>query len=275
MLVNSRSLFRNFASTVAKKKNTSRTIHSLLFCPGNKQRVLNKAIGLGADAVVADFEDAVAPSEKINARTITAEALRKRPRSETIVAVRINEPSTRDGILDLEFLIEDYKKSQDKLFCCDALVIPKCENVDSIMRVVDQTEGLLPIWCMVETSKGVLNVASIASVHKVAGLILGANDLSKCMQARQTPNREPLFYAMSSCVTAARAFEKFVVDSVHINIHDDKGFRASCIQARDFGFDGKSLIHPGQASIELILVLDTPTFIYFLTRIPCFLYIVS
>ena len=232
-----------------------RPLHSLLFCPGNKAKVLGKALGQPVDAVVADFEDAVAESEKQNARVTTTQVLRDRQSasasddsrsSTTLAAIRINEPILESGEADLAFLLDEYASASKDSFCCDAIVLPKCEDAAVITEVAQRTEGRLPIWCMIETSRGVLEAPNIAALPEVGGLILGSNDLTKCMRGRQTPTREPLFFAMSMCVTAARANGKFAVDGVHNDIHDLDGLRANCIQARDFGFSGKSLIHPGQ-----------------------------
>jgi len=253
------SLRHSSARVAALSTEVHEHFHSMLFCPGNKLKVLNKALGLGVDAIIADFEDAVAPSEKAAAREVTSSALRAfkaqqptptKPRA----AVRINEPGIPEGKADLQFLIDEAKGEGDNSFCCDALVLPKCEDPKAISEVAAQIENKIPIWCMIETSRGVLEAANIAALPEVEGLILGPNDLTKCMQGRQTPTREPLFFAMSTCVTAARAYGKFAVDGVHINIHDSDGFKQSSIQARDFGFDGKSLIHPSQVSIQCVRV---------------------
>jgi (3S)-malyl-CoA thioesterase len=276
-----------------RQQHQRRALHSVLFCPGNKARVLQKALALQADAVIADFEDAVADSEKANARSTTAQVLRERRRQSSwpssvattasssvsttgttytappggsgpFVAVRINEPALELGQADLSFLVDEWHAAQraaagaaaapgngggdsaSASFLCDALVLPKCESPEEIRHVVHRTDGCVPIWCMIETPRGVLEAARIAEVPQVQALLLGANDLTKCVQGRQTPTREPLFYAMSACVMAARAHGKMVFDSVHNDITDSEGLRHMCVQARDFGFSGKSLIHPDQ-----------------------------
>eukprot|EP00750_Incisomonas_marina_P000589 INCI10428.2.p1 GENE.INCI10428.2~~INCI10428.2.p1 ORF type:complete len:320 (+),score=62.70 INCI10428.2:84-1043(+) len=253
------ALGRSARSLPKRVISSRRGLHSVLFCPGNKARVLDKALGLQVDAVIADFEDAVADSEKANARVTTSQTLRQRREQSnsahggmrpSIAAVRINDPILDVGEADLAFLVEEYHSAGgSSSFCCDALVLPKCEDPAAITEVARRTDNKLPIWCMIETPRGVIEAARIAALPEVGGLILGPNDLTKCLQGRQTPTREPLFFAMSTCVTAARAFGKFAIDGVHNNIQDNDGLRETCVQARDFGFSGKSLIHPGQVEV--------------------------
>ena len=230
-----------------------RGFHSILFCPGNKGHVLTKALGLNVDAVVADFEDAVAPSEKHAARKTTTDVLRTRAGERTpTVAIRINDATITEGEEDIAFLIDEVERSDSHQWCCDALVLPKCEDPSLVSGVAQRIGMQIPLWCMIETSRGVLEASRIAALPAVGGLILGSNDLTKSMQGRQTATREPLFFAMSTCVTAARAYGKFVVDGVHNDIGDQDGLRRTCAQARDFGFSGKSLIHPGQVLLQFL-----------------------
>lgn len=134
-----------------------------------------------------------------------------------------------------------------------AFLLPKVEsyqNIESTSSLIHQLHGSrIPLWAMVETPKGVLNASSIAEHPDIKCLVFGSNDLTKDMKAKHTPQREPLLYAMSHCILAARSAKKHVIDGVHSNFQDLEGFRNSCLQGRNLGFDGKSLIHPSQIDV--------------------------
>jgi (3S)-malyl-CoA thioesterase len=103
---------------------------------------------------------------------------------------------------------------------------------------------------MMETPRGVLNAGAIAAAHpRLEGLVMGTNDLAKDLHAADTPDRAPLLAALGICLLAARAEGLICVDGVFNAFKDDGGLRASCVQGRDMGFDGKTLIHPAQIAI--------------------------
>ena len=105
----------------------------------------------------------------------------------------------------------------------------------------------LPIWCMLETPRGILEARAIASASsRVAALVMGTSDLTKDLRARHTADRQPLLTSLGLCVLAARAAGIAALDGVHLDLDDDEGLVAACRQARDMGFDGKTLIHPKQ-----------------------------
>jgi citrate lyase subunit beta/citryl-CoA lyase len=126
----------------------------------------------------------------------------------------------------------------------DAIALPKVRDAEEAIAVRAATGGI-PVWAMIESPRAVLNAGEIANAG-VAALILGSNDLLKDMGARHMPGRANLTLAMSLCVLAARAAGIAVLDGVHNDLADTDGFVAACIQARDFGFDGKTLVHPDQ-----------------------------
>jgi citrate lyase subunit beta/citryl-CoA lyase len=188
----------------------------------------------------------VLPSEKAEARETVLRFLqdnRADIRSK-FVALRINDPASSVGAQDLEAIA----KLGGEL-PLSAIVLPKVESPDAAASASRALKNALPVWCMIETARGVLAAPHIAAVPQVSTLVLGSNDLTKDLRARHTPSREPLLYSMSTCVLAARAHRKAVLDGVHIHIDDDAGLRAACKQARDIGFDGKTLIHPKQVDI--------------------------
>jgi citrate lyase subunit beta/citryl-CoA lyase len=123
----------------------------------------------------------------------------------------------------------------------DAVLLPKVESAADI----EAAKGPLPLWAMIETPLGVLNVAEIAA-SAVACLAMGTNDLLKALRAKALSDRRNLWPALSATVLAARAYGASVIDGTYNDIADDSGFAQSCAQGRAFGFDGKTLIHPGQ-----------------------------
>lgn len=206
---------------------------SLLYVPADNGRALEKARGLDADGIIIDLEDAVAPDAKASARQAACEAIQSlRPRE---VIVRINALSSTWGKDDLAAL---------KAAAPDGIALPKVRDAEDTIGARALT-GAIPLWAMIETPRAVLNAAEIAAAG-VTALILGSNDLLKDMGARHMPGRANLHTAMALCVMAARAAGASVLDGVHNDIHDSAGFDQACRLARDFGFDGKTLIHPGQ-----------------------------
>jgi citrate lyase subunit beta/citryl-CoA lyase len=196
--------------------------------------MLEKARGLPCDVVVLDLEDSVAPQAKDSARVSVCAALKTYGERE--VVVRINPLSSPYGQADLEAM---------RATGPDAVLLPKVESAADIAAA----KGAIPVWAMIETPLGVLNVATIAAGGVVNGLeclAMGTNDLLKAMQAHALPDRRNLWAALSQMVIAGRAHGLSVIDGTYNEIGDATGFAESCAQGRSFGFDGKALIHPGQ-----------------------------
>ena len=204
---------------------------SALYVPADNPRALQKARGLQADLIILDLEDAVAPAAKADARAAACAAIAAfAPRP---VLLRINALTGPWGQDDL---------AAAKAARPDGVLLPKVSGADDILAA--QSEGLA-LWAMIETPRAVLNLAAIAA-SGVAGLVLGSNDLLKDMEARPMPDAANLHAAMSLCVMAARAHGIAVLDGVYNDIANAEGFAAAARRARDFGFDGKTVIHPAQ-----------------------------
>lgn len=221
-----------------------RLLRSVLFSPGDRRKAMEKAKTLPADALVIDLEDAVGPDSKLSARAEVIHFIADysaHTRKELIV--RVNCPLTTNwGLDDLSCL---------RGLNIDGVLLPKVENLSSIKvfnEIFADISNRPPLWVMIETAKGVINSNEIASSTSVDVLVFGSNDLTKDMNARQTPGREALLYSMSQLILASRASKKKVIDGVHMDIADNAGLIQSCIQGRTLGFDGKSLIHPNQIS---------------------------
>jgi len=211
---------------------------SVLYMPGSNARALEKARTLAADALILDLEDAVAPDAKPAAREQVCAAVKAGfGRRETVV--RINAPGSAWGEDDLAAVAAAAP---------DAVLLPKVGAARDIHRAEEKLAGTgIAIWAMIETPRAVLDLAAIAAAGgRLACLVLGSNDLIKEMGGRHLPGRCNLLAAMALTVMAARANGLGVIDGVHNDIADMAGFDAACSQARGFGFDGKTLIHPVQ-----------------------------
>ncbi len=217
----------------------SRPYRSVLYIPGSKPRALDKARSLPVDAVIFDLEDAVAVDEKPAARATLAEALETGGYGARVRIVRINGLDTEWGQADAEAVT-----GMD----CDAVLLPKVESAAQLDALAAIT-GNLPIWAMMETPRGMLNAAEIAAHPKLAGMVMGTNDLAKELQSRFRADRLPMLTSLSLCLLAAKAEGLVIVDGVYNAFKDDEGLKAECAQGRDMGFDGKTLIHPAQVEI--------------------------
>jgi (3S)-malyl-CoA thioesterase len=131
---------------------------------------------------------------------------------------------------------------------CDAVLLPKVETAAQLDALAEITRDL-PIWAMMETPRGMLNAAEIAAHPKMAGMVMGTNDLAKDLQTRFRADRVPLLTSLSMCLLAAKAEGLVIVDGVYNAFKDDEGLKAECSQGRDMGFDGKTVIHPAQIDI--------------------------
>ena len=225
--------------------NIHRPRRSVLYMPGANTRALEKAKTLAADSLILDLEDAVAPDSKVAARANILAALETGFGFREAV-VRINGLNTPWGIDDLKAFANS---------TADAIVLPKVESANQIQEVAALLDKAgarpdLTVWAMIETPIAIFKLPEIASAHpKLEALVLGTSDLVKDLHARHTPSRVETQTALSLAVLAARAHGLCVLDGVHLSLDDEEGLRLSCIQGRDMGFDGKTLIHPKQ--IEL------------------------
>jgi citrate lyase subunit beta / citryl-CoA lyase len=218
---------------------------SVLYMPGSNPRALEKGRDLPADAIILDLEDAVAPEAKLQARDAVVRALRQ-GFGEREVLVRINGLDTRWWVEDINAVAAVRP---------DGVLVPKVSSPqlqDLAARLVDMgTDPHVRVWAMMETPLAMLNVGDIAaaaldSETRLAGFVMGTNDLAKDTRAHLVAGRSPMVPWLMNCVAAARAYGLDILDGVYNDIGDADGFAAECRQARDFGFDGKTLIHPRQ-----------------------------
>ena len=225
---------------------TVRPRRSVLYMPGSNARALEKARELPADGLILDLEDAVAPEAKPQARDAVVKAL-KQGFGDREVLVRINGLDTRWWVDDIDAAASARP---------DAVLVPKVSSPrqlqDLAARLVDMgTDPHVRVWAMMETPLAMLNVRDIASAAldsetRLAGFVMGTNDLAKDTRARIVPGRVPMMSWLMTCVAAARAFGLDILDGVFNDIGNADGFARECAEARDMGFDGKTLIHPSQ-----------------------------
>ncbi|GAB4388816.1 HpcH/HpaI aldolase/citrate lyase family protein [Albidovulum sp.] len=213
-----------------------RPYRSVLYLPASRERALEKAAGLAADAIIFDLEDAVAVEEKARARELLRRTLAERGYGARARIVRVNGLDTDWGEADLAAF-----RDAD----VEAILVPKVsapEDLDAVARLVPR----IPLWAMMETARGILAAAAIAAHPRLAGMVMGTNDLAREIGGRFRPDRLPMQAALGLCLLAARAHGRVIVDGVYNAFRDAEGLRAECEQGRDMGFDGKTLIHPDQ-----------------------------
>jgi (3S)-malyl-CoA thioesterase len=232
---------------------SARPYRSVLYIPGSKERALEKARSLAADAIIFDLEDAVSPDEKPAARALLAQVLTDWDFGNRARIVRINGFDTPWG--------RDDATAMDKAIAAgakiDAILIPKVNRAADLDAVAGAVPGA-DLWAMMETAAGMLNVAEIAAHPRLKGMVMGTNDLAKELNSRFRPDRLPMQAGLGLCLLAARAHGKVIVDGVFNAFKDDAGLRAECEQGRDMGFDGKTLIHPAQLDIANTAFAPSP-----------------
>jgi citrate lyase subunit beta/citryl-CoA lyase len=210
--------------------------------PASNARALEKARVLDVDGVVFDLEDAVVPVGKGEARSQAVAAARAGGYGRREVVIRVNGAGTPWGRDDLAAAATSG---------ADAVLLPKVESAAAVAEAVAALTAhgappALSVWCMLETPRGVLAADAIAAGGRVGALVMGTSDLTADLRARHTAGREPLLLSLALCVLAARAHGLAALDGVHLDLADTAGLERACRQARDLGFDGKTLIHPSQ-----------------------------
>lgn len=215
---------------------------SVLYMPGSNARALEKAKTLPADALILDLEDSVAPDAKDAARALVAQNIVSGGYGHRELIVRVNGLDTPWGHADLV---------DAATMGADGILLPKVSDVELVRRAVDILDGAgaapdLPVWCMMETARSMFRADQIADHPRVACLVMGTSDLAKELHAAHTPLRLPMITALGLCMLAARAAGISIIDGVSLDLQDEEGFQASCLQGAELGFDGKTLIHPKQ-----------------------------
>jgi citrate lyase subunit beta/citryl-CoA lyase len=216
---------------------------SVLYMPGSNARAMEKARTVPADAVILDLEDAVAPDAKDMARQQVVDAVVARGFGRREIILRVNGLSTAWGEPDLVAAIAAKP---------DAILAPKVSTLADLHALEERlvrhhADPSIALWAMIETPLAILNIAALAGGGgRLACFVMGTNDLIKELRGQHTPDRANLSAALGLSVAAARAHGLAAIDGVFNDILDVDGFAKHCHQARSFGFDGKTVIHPTQ-----------------------------
>jgi citrate lyase subunit beta/citryl-CoA lyase len=209
--------------------------------PASNERALEKAKSIPADAIIFDLEDAVAPEAKPEARSRAVAAVASGEYGHRELTIRCNALGTEWGADDLAAAATARPS---------AVVIPKVESVGQLDEVEADLDAAgadeVMIWPMIETPKAIFDVREIAAHPRVAVLVMGTNDLAKELRAPIVPGRHPLVPHLATALLAAREAGKVILDGVYNDVRDPDGFAAECRQGVELGFDGKTLVHPGQ-----------------------------
>jgi citrate lyase subunit beta/citryl-CoA lyase len=241
--------------------NNNILLRSWMFVPGNRQRMLEKSLGVAVDAIMMDIEDGVAAAEKDTARKQIAACLDQ-------VAARIKaDRNLRTPARFVRINAVGHERMRDDLASVlrpglEGLVLPKVETpeqVNTVAQILDRREpeigldrGSVRLLVAIESPKGLFNAYAIASSSpRVIGLIFGAEDFSReiSLPLRREGEARDLIYARSAIVTAAACAHVQSVDGVWPDLQDTEGLKKFAVQSRRLGFSGMSLIHPAQVDV--------------------------
>jgi len=224
--------------------------------PGANAKALEKAKTLPTDVLLLDLEDSVAPEAKDAARDQVAAAVKAGGYGKREVIVRVNGLATPWGRNDIVAA---------GIARPEGILAPKVESGEQVRALDGEMTkagfaAAASLWVMIETPRAILNLADIAAAAhgtRLSVFVMGLNDLAKETRARAGASRAAFYAPMSLAVTAARAAGIAVIDGVYNDIADSAGFEAECRQGLEFGFDGKTLIHPSQ--IDTCNAIFAPT----------------
>ena len=223
-------------------------LRSVLYIPASKERVLEKAKSLPADALIFDLEDAVTPDAKDAARALLAQQLPPGGYGKRLKLLRVNGLDTPWGEKDMAAL---------QAAGADAILLPKVNGAADLEAAAALLNSDIPLWAMIETARGVVNAAEIADHPRLQGMVAGTNDLAKELGCAADNDRAALQFGLQAMVMAARAAGCAVIDGVYNRFKDQEGLSAECMQGKALGFDGKTLIHPAQ--IEMANQIFAPS----------------
>ena len=218
---------------------------SALYMPAANERALEKAKSLAADCIIFDLEDAVAPDAKDSAREAACAAAASGQYGRRELTIRCNGLDTAWGPADLRAIAGS---------TAAAVVVPKVGSVAYLDDVSWQLDaagapGDMTVWAMIETPTAILDVRAIAAHPRVSVLVMGTNDLARELRIPLVAGRRALLPHLATALLAAREAGKTILDGVYNDVKDLDGFGDECAQGVEFGFDGKTLIHPGQIDV--------------------------
>lgn len=221
-------------------------LRSLLFLPGNTPNILINGDTLGADALIFDLEDAVAPAEKDAARLLVRNALQYLDFSGCTTIVRVNALDSPFWQADLESMIPlSPQFIMPPKTSCAADVLTFAQRIRQLEQQHGLPEGNVRLILLIESALGVENAFAIASASPcVAALFLGAEDLSADLRCQRSKAGTEIYYARCRLIQAARAAGIEVYDTPFTDIDDEEGLIEDAQYARSLGFSGKAAISP-------------------------------
>ncbi len=217
------------------------TRRSLLFSPGDSPKLLKNALTTDADVLAFDLEDAVAPSQKDDARKAVSDVLTDlthSPDAEICARLTAQNPSADIAALAASPV--------------DALMLPKVADVETVEQHVQLCENHdldVAIFALLETAAGILHAEAIASHEATEAILFGAEDLAADIGTAHTQTGDQATYARQHVVLAAAAAEIDALDTVYTEFNDPDGMKSATNEACDLGYDGKAAIHPSQVPI--------------------------
>ena len=221
---------------------SARPRRSALYMPAGNPRAIEKARGLACDVVILDLEDSVAPDAKLAARDLAVAETARGGFGRRELVVRVNGLDTPWGEADLEAV-------RAGAVLPDAVLAPKVSTPEDVAAYAARLPEGVALWIMVETCAALFALDRLAAAGgPLSALVVGSNDLVKEMRCRVDADRRPLQAALSLTVAAGRANDLVVLDGVWNDIADLAGLERQCLQGVEFGFDGKTLIHPDQVA---------------------------
>jgi citrate lyase subunit beta/citryl-CoA lyase len=219
---------------------------SVLYMPAANERALEKAKTIAADAIIFDLEDAVAPDAKDAARANAVAAASSGEYGNRELTIRCNGLDTPWGVDDIAAAAQSGAA---------AVVIPKVGSVAYLDEISERLDAAganpaMKIWAMVETPTAIFDARALAAHWRVEVLVMGTNDLARELRSSLgAAGRHPLVPHLATALAAAREAGKVILDGVFNDVKDLDAFRTECVQGFEMGFDGKTLIHPGQVDI--------------------------
>jgi len=227
---------------------TGRLRRSVLFVPGDSEKMIRRSASLPADLLLLNLEDGVAASQKDTARDTLVQALKQFDLGFHELVVRINSLETETGQRDLAAVVFPG---------VDGICLPKIEKkedieaADHVIRTLESgagvAQGSIQLHAMIESASGVLNAAEIAAASpRMASLIFGSADYAADIRCRPGEDRTEFLLAMQMMVFACRAAGIDAIDAPCFDIRNEGLLKRESASARNFGFDGKSALHPDQ-----------------------------
>ncbi|MCH8109129.1 MAG: CoA ester lyase [Chloroflexi bacterium] len=226
-------------------------LRSLLFVPGNRTNMLEKAMGISPDAYIPDMEDSVPAEEKENARNVIASFLPKLAEVGPLVIPRINSLDT--GLLqdDMAAIVGPH------IFGVSVGKIQSTRDIDYISNIIEGLEkkaglevGTVKLIPWIETAMAIVNAYEIcAASPRIVGVAFGAEDFTNDMAIERTEGESEIDYPRRVICVAARAADVLALDTPYFSFRDPDGLRKNSLEAKGYGFRGKFAIHPAQVDI--------------------------